>query len=245
MTTTRRALFRSAAAGGSAASLGVMAACGEGSSAPPTTQSAQPVTVELRHNGVSEAQMARWRPVFDAAKASLPKHITLNATFETEKMWDKLQAQHAGGEGPDVTYNQVNWVITGGVHGIFRSLNDLLARDKVKPDAYNPGAFQSWRWKGQQYAMPYSAIGETVFLYKRLFRELAVPVPNPTWTWADLLAAALKLTKGEGTSKQFGVVLFNNSLQVTQGSWMLNNGGKVFDETRTAALYGDDPKSIG
>jgi hypothetical protein len=54
--------------------------------------------------------MARWRPVFEKAQAGLPKHVTLNATFETEQMWDKLQAQHAGGEGPDVVYNQVNWV---------------------------------------------------------------------------------------------------------------------------------------
>lgn len=241
MNTTRRTLVRTTAAGGAAT---ILAACGGPGGAPERTQSAAPATVELRHNGVSEAQMARWRPVFEKAQASLPKHITLNATFETERMWEKLQVEHAAGSGPDVVYNQVNWYITGGVNGIFRALNDYMARDRVKREAYNPGAFASWAWKDKVYALPYSAIGETAFLNKRLFREMAVPVPKADWTWDDLLAAALRLRKGEGLSKQFGVVLFNNALQITQGTWMMNNGGAVFNETRDKALYGDDPKSI-
>lgn len=249
-TVTRRTLARRVLVGsGGLAGVGLLAACGvtgNGASAAPPSSSANaaPVTVELRHNGVSDAQMAKWRPVFEAAQAQLPKYITLHATFETDKMWDKLQVEHAGGTGPDVVYNQVNWYITGGVNGIFHSLNTYMARDKVKRESYNPGAMRSWIWKDKVYALPYSAGGETAFLNKRLFQEMALPLPKVTWTWDELLTAAQKLTKGEGLNKQFGVVLFNNALQITQGTWMLNNGGQVLNEARDKALYGDDPKSI-
>lgn len=220
----------------------VLAACGQpgneagGPSAPPSV-------VELRHQGTAEAQVARWTALFGEAQASLPK-IALRHSFESTAYWDKLQVEHAAGTGPDVTYNQVNWYIAGGARGIFQPLDQFMLRDKVKRQAYNKGALESWLWKDRLYGIPYSAIGEAVFLYKKLFREMAVPVPGPAWTWDDLLSAARKLTKGEGTSKQFGVVLFNNSLQITQGTWILNNGGKILNETRDKALYGDDPKAI-
>jgi len=139
----------------------------------------------------------------------------------------------------------VSWVIPGGVRGIFLQLDDLVKRDKIKRESYSAGAWDSWVWKNKLYAMAYSGFGECAFLYKKLFTESNVALPKLDWTWDDFLAIAKKLTKGEGTSKQFGVVLFHGAdWQLTGSSWMMNNGGKVLNDTRDKALFGDDPKSI-
>jgi multiple sugar transport system substrate-binding protein len=237
---TRRWALRTAVLAGPAAA----AACGGAAERAPAAQNAPPVPVDWRHSASSDAAVARWTDFSKDVQAALPR-IDLRLTFEATAMWDKLQVEHAGGTGPDVVYNQVNWHQVGGVRGIFLALDALLARDKVRRDAYNKGALDSWIWKERLYAVPYSAFGVAAFLYKKRFAEQAVPLPPLTWTWDDLLAAAQKLTQGQGMAKQFGVVFFHaNDLQITQASWMLNAGGKVLDDARTRALYADDAKSI-
>src|SRR6266508_387361 len=242
MRVTRRALLGSAATAGAAA----LAACGATGGTQPASQSLQPATVEWRHSASSDAAMARWTDFSNDVKAAMAeKKINVNLTFETSQMWEKMQVEFAGGSGPDVVYNQVSWVIPGGVRGIFLQLDDLVKRDKIKRDSYSAGAWDSWVWKNKLYAMAYSGFGECVFLYKKLFTESNVALPKLDWTWDDFLTIAKKLTKGEGTSRQFGVVLFHGAgWQLTGSSWMMNNGGKVLNDARDKALFGDDPKSI-
>ncbi len=243
MRVTRRALLGSAASGGAAA----LAACGAaGGTQETSSQTGQPATVEWRHSASSDAAVARWTDFATDVKAAMAeKKINVNLTFETTQMWEKMQVEFAGGSGPDVVYNQVSWVIPGGVRGIFLQLDDLVKRDKIKRDSYSGGAWDSWVWKNKLYAIAYSGFGECVFLYKKLFTESNVALPKLDWTWDDFLTIAKKLTKGEGTSKQFGVVLFHGvDWQLTGSSWMMNNGGKVLSDARDKALFGDDPKSI-
>lgn len=243
---TRRGALGQLAALSAAGAGAALAACGQQASTPPTTQTARPATVEWRHSGGNEAVVARWTDYSTDVKAALaPKNITVNLNFESSQMWEKLQAEFAGGSGPDVVYNQVNWYILGGVRGVFKQLDDRLQRDKVRADAYNKGAMDSWVWKGKRYAMPYSGFGETVFLYKKRFEEASLPLPSLSWTWEDMLSIAKKLTKGEGTTKQFGLVVFHGSeMGITPTSWMYNNGGKVLNDTRDKAMFAADAKSL-
>jgi multiple sugar transport system substrate-binding protein len=240
---TRRVLLGTVAAGAAPA----LAACGPaGESQQPASQTLQPATVEWRHLASSDAAVQRWGDFADDAKRALAEQrITLNLSFESSQMWEKLQVEFAGGTGPDVVYNQVNWVIPGGVRGIFLQLDDLAKRDKVRREDYNQGAWSSWVWKDRLYAIAYSGFGECVFLYKRLFTAGNVALPKLDWTWDEFLTVAKKLTQGADLQKQFGVVLFHGGdWQLTGSSWMMNNGGKVLSETRDKALFGDDPKSI-
>ncbi|HEU5314539.1 MAG TPA: sugar ABC transporter substrate-binding protein [Chloroflexota bacterium] len=238
---TRRSLL----AGGAASAGALLAACG-GPNQQPAAQTLQPATVEWRHSASSDAAVQRWTDFSTDVKAALAeKKITVNLVFETTQMWEKMQVEYAGGSGPDVVYNQVSWVIPGGVRGIFMQLDDLAKRDKIKRESYSAGAWDSWVWKNKLYAIAYSGFGECVFLYKKLFTESNVPLPKLDWTWDDFLDAAKKLTKGEGQRKQFGAVLFHGGdWQLTGSSWMMNNGGKVLSEARDKALFGDDAKSI-
>ena len=243
MGATRRAVLFS---GMAAATAGVLGACGGATVQQPAAQTLQPATVEWRHLASSDAVLQRWGDFGNDVKAALAeKKITVNLNFESTQMWEKLQVEFAGGAGPDVVYNQVSWVIPGGIRGIFLQLDDLVKRDKIKRESYSGGAWDSWVWKNKQYAMAYSGFGECVFLYKKLFTESNVALPKLDWTWDEFLDVAKKLTKGTELQKQFGVVLFHGGdWQLTGSSWMLNNGGKVLSDARDKALFGDDAKSI-
>ena len=240
---TRRALLGIAAAGASPA----LAACRPaGESQQPASRTLQPATVEWRHLASSDAAVQRWGDFANDARAAMAeKRIAVNLNFESTQMWEKLQVEFAGGTGPDVVYNQVSWVIPGGVRGIFLQLDDLAKRDKVRRESYSQGAWDSWVWKNRLYAIAYSGFGECVFLYKKPFTAENVALPKLDWTWDDFLNVAKKLTHGADLQKQFGVVLFHGGdWQLTGSSWMMNNGGKVLSEARDKALFGDDPKSI-
>ena len=243
MQRTRRAVL----AGGAALAAGVLGACGAGrATQQPEARAVQPATVEWRHLASSDAVVQRWGDFGNDVKAALAeKKITVNLNFESSQMWEKLQVEFAGGTGPDVVYNQVSWVIPGGVRGIFLQLDDLVKRDKVKRESYSAGAWDSWVWKNKLYAMAYSGFGECVFLYKKHFTEANVPLPKLDWTWDEFLDVAKKLTKGSEQQKVFGVVLFHGAdWQLTGSSWMMNNGGKVLNEARDKALFADDAKSL-
>ena len=243
MRTTRWAVVRGGLLGGAA---GVLAACGQtGTASQHAGQTAAPIPVEWRHSASSDAAVQRWTDFHKEVQAALAPKYDVKLNFESTQMWEKLQVEYAGGTGPDVVYNQVGWYILGGVRGIFLRLDDLAKRDKVRRDQYSPGAWDSWVWKDKLYAIPYSGFGETVFLYKKLFEAANVPLPSLNWTWDDMLSVAKRLTKGEETAKQFGLVLFHGGdIQLTASSWMLNNGGKVLNDTKDKALFGDDAKSI-
>ena len=36
-----------------------------------------------------------------------------------EEYWDKLQTEYAGGQAPDITVNQSNWLVPGASRGMF------------------------------------------------------------------------------------------------------------------------------
>src|SRR5688572_10400116 len=240
---TRRAVL---ASGASAAATGVLGACGTGPAQQPESRTVQPATVEWRHLASSDAVVARWTDFSNDLKAAMAeKKVAVNLVFEPNQMWEKMQVEFAGGSGPDVVYNQVSWVIPGGVRGIFLQLDDYVKRDKIRRESYSAGAWDSWVWKNKLYAIAYSGFGECVFLYKKLFAESNVPLPKLDWTWDDFLDIAKKLTKGTERQKQFGAVLFHGAdWQLTGSSWMMNNGGKVLNEARDKALFGDDAKSL-
>ena len=90
------------------------------------------------------------------------------------------------------------------------SLQPFLDKDKEfwGKDDFNPESLKSYTYKNQLYFVPYDE-GPTNMIYYniRLFDEAGVPYPhaNKPWTLDDLLEAAIKLTRGEGEKKTWGI----------------------------------------
>jgi multiple sugar transport system substrate-binding protein len=157
--------------------------------------------------------------------------------------WPKRQAEHAaGGANVDVMINQTNWVLPGGLSGMFADHLEYMRRDKVDPKQYYQAELDSWAWKGKLWAIPYQTGGEVVLLNKKLFDARGVKVPDRTWTYDTLLDLAGKLN--DPANGKFALDVPSNNPAQLMGTFMLNFGGKLLNPERNRALYGDDPSSV-
>ena len=141
-----------------------------------------------------------------------------------------------------MTYNQNNWVLVGGLKGMFADHLPYMVRDKVNQAEYIKIELESWRWKGKQWGLPFQSGGEAVMLNKQLFAEKGVPLPGPTWTYDDLVQITQRLH--DPGNNRAGVVVGQNGIQYMAGTFMRNYGGKVLNDARNRALYGDDASSV-
>jgi multiple sugar transport system substrate-binding protein len=220
-----------------------LAACGNPGAPQGETKSAapkemsflKPVSIDRVDNG--------WREAFEAATSATNVKATLLTEPGGVAFWEKRQNEYAAGSaGADVTYNQNNWVLIGGLRGMFVDLQPYIARDKHDTSQYIKIELESWRWKGKQWALPFQSGGEAVMLNKQLFAEKGVPLPSKDWTYDDLVQITQRLH--DPAKNQAGIVIGQNGIQYMAGTFMRNFGGKVLNEARNKALYADDAGSI-
>lgn len=88
--------------------------------------------------------------------------------------------------------------------GFTLPLNDLLASNSMDMQAYYGDAAAQLATDGQYHYMPAKRITSTILYNQTMFDEAGVPYPEPNWTYDEFIAAAEKLTKGEGQDKVYG-----------------------------------------
>jgi ABC-type glycerol-3-phosphate transport system substrate-binding protein len=139
----------------------------------------------------------------------------------------------AGGKCPDV---MMAWELTYAelaARGVLLDLNTLLARDQafaaeLRADSIE-ALYDTFAFKGGQYALPEQWSGNYLFYNKRLFAEAGVPAPPRTWeqpwSWSEFLDTAMALTKknGSGRAAQWGFVNLWFSYY-SAGLFAMNNG---------------------
>jgi multiple sugar transport system substrate-binding protein len=139
----------------------------------------------------------------------------------------------AGGKCPDV---MMAWDLTYSelaARGVLLDLNTLLARDQafaaqLQKDGVG-ALYDTFAFRGGQYALPEQWSGNYLFYNKRLFAEAGVAAPSGTWEqpWSfdEFLATATALTKrnASGRATQYGFVNMWFSYY-SAGLFGMNNG---------------------
>ena len=248
-----------------AGAAGLLAACGAsstsgGSSAAPAapapttanvapaataapTKAPLPKEITVVKTKGAESFDQAWRETWDAAGKAVGVQVNLQLEPGGTDFWDKRQQEYAGGvANADITYNQLNWFLVGGLRGMFVDLMPLLARDKVDPGQYIKADFESWLWKNKLWALTYQTGGEGVMLNRQIFQDKGVPVPGPNWTYDDLIQITQRLN--DPAKNIAGVNIGQNGIQYMAGTFMRNYGGKVLNDQRNKAIYADDGNSI-
>ena len=236
---TRRALLGSATAGSAALAI---AACGVGGIGG-ESKSATPKEMSYVKPVGSDQFDAGWRKAFAAASEATNVKANLIVEPGGAPFWEKRQNEFAAGSpSGDSMYNQNNWVLIGGLKGMFLDHMPYMKRDKVPDSLYIKIEIESWRWKGKQWGIPFQSGGEAVMLNKKIFQERGVPLPTASWTYDDLVQLSQRLN--DPANNRAGVVVGQNGIQYMAGTFMRNHGGKVLNEARNKALYADDANSI-
>ncbi|MCL6629687.1 MAG: ABC transporter substrate-binding protein, partial [Armatimonadetes bacterium] len=143
----------------------------------------------------------------------------------------KLMTAIAGKVPPDVIYQDRFTIGDWASRDAFMPLDELIARDREKPDGIRQEEFYRACWaeatyKGRVYAIPYNTDDRALYYNRALFREAGLDPNKPPQTWDELLDYAKKLTVYDkyGNFKRIGFIPnFGNSWLYLY-SWQ--NGGE-------------------
>jgi multiple sugar transport system substrate-binding protein len=191
---------------------------------------------------LGEPTTTRWTDTLKAAAQATG--VKVNMAWEAgATYWDKRQAEVAA-DSPnvDVMVNQLNWIVPGGLQGMFVDHNTYMQRDKVDPAQYYAADLASWAWKGKQWAMPMQSGGNAFFYNKEMFDAKGVPYPTKDWTYNDMLDVCRKLN--DPKNNVWAIDIGQNSISYMMQTFIRAWGGQMLNDAKDRALYGSDSNSI-
>ena len=243
-TTRRTALLGAGAVLGGAA----LAACGAGSAAPAGGQTApSKVSGNVRfatwatgaQGEMKQMQLDAFNQSQSGVKATLESYAT------SGDYWTKMQTFFAGSpeEAPEVFWQSGSYFLQFSASGWHLDLDQYVKRDKFDLSKHNR-QLEVEEYNGKLYALPYGTGGVVMYYNKSMFDQAGQKYPTDAWTWDDVRAAALKLTRqGDESSAQWGFVAYPNQNETGYLPFVYGNGGAQMDKDRKRILL-DQPQTI-
>jgi multiple sugar transport system substrate-binding protein len=193
-----------------------------------TVQAQDKAEIRMATYTVSEAWDAMIQQMVDEFNAQSTL-ATVQLEFRpSAEYWDKLQTEYAGGNAPDITVNQSNWVIPGAARGMFLDLNPYYERDQVDLSDLWYDMTREWQYEGGIYGGLLYATGQALYYNKGLLEAASEPVPSADWTWDDLLESAQRLTNE--ADDQYGVSFSDPNPPYWSCGFIHANGGTVLND---------------
>ena len=213
-------------------------------------------TSAQRESGRTEIVLAGWGNTqevamlnqlmadFEAGNPDIKvKFIHIQQNFNTV-----LLTMMAGGRSPDIFY--VAPVTLGSMlsKGVLLNLEPYLEKSQlVGVEDFFPQTVEPYRWDGKHFGQgPIYGLCKDwspdflIFYNKNLFDEAGIPYPDGSWTRAEFVEIARRLTKRDeqGRIIQFGV--YNNA---NPEQWIWQSGGRIFSADRMRVLL-ESPEVI-
>jgi multiple sugar transport system substrate-binding protein len=119
--------------------------------------------------------------------------------------------------------------------GVFEDLGPRIAKWEYKEKDFYPGPWQSCRWQGRQYGIPFETNTLVLFYNVDLFQEAGLDPDRPPKTWEQLTSYAAKLTKDD----VFGLSICAVASEEGTFQWLpflQQNGGDIFHLDNPAAI---------
>ncbi|NPV09507.1 MAG: extracellular solute-binding protein [Anaerolineae bacterium] len=112
--------------------------------------------------------------------------------------------------------------------GLIRAIDPLVQDDlTLDVDAFYPGTLDALTWRGQLWGLPADVDPWVLYYNRDLFDAAGVPYPTNSWTWDDLLEAALQLSDPLANPPVYGLLL-----DMTRADFVplvYQNGGTLVD----------------
>ena len=175
-------------------------------------------------------------------------HVTLDVEMvPSGDMITKLQTMAASDTMPDNAHSYLgaqsyhNFATTGA----FRSIEDLIARDKFDVKAYFPEIIEIMRIDGKLHGLPFKGqiLAGALFYNVTLFEKRGVALPTDSWSLDDLVKAAQQLTERQGSeTTQWGYALASWAGENLTGHLRAFNGDTYSKDGKKATL--DTPQVL-
>lgn len=225
---TRRAILGAAA--------GIAAACGP--IRPPADRTGSALAGTVQHVYWGGPVEATLQYALDRFPSRAPAARVELVAIPNAQVLEKLQLLVAAGTPPDAA--QINpRIITPLISkGILADVSAYARRDarEFQQEDFFPSALERLVKGGKLYGAPVQ-MGNFVLIYNQdLFAAAGEKLPDESWTWDTLAAAAKRLTSGDGDSKRFGITAPPWEILV----WAY--GGEILDKAEKVCLL-TDPKA--
>jgi len=141
----------------------------------------------------------------------------------------KLLTAISAGTPPDFTIIGRSDAIEYAVRGGILPLDDhISAEPRINLDDWFEVAITEVQWKGQTFALPFESGTYAAWLNSALFEEVGLDPSTPPTIWAEVDAAAEKLTLGDANSgyERLGFYPWNSRTDIL--GWLA--GGEWYDE---------------
>lgn len=151
----------------------------------------------------------------------------------------------ASGLAPDILAMAIEGARLATSSGLLMPLDEMIGADpngkKAFVDGVNPVLDNALKYQNKTYFITREWNNMMIHYNTQMFKAAGLATPSLTWTWDDFLAAAKKLTTGEGATKVygFGIPFFNFGLQ----PWFYTNSTSQLTADWTASNL-NDPKVL-
>src|SRR5690606_37950656 len=160
-----------------------------------------------------------------------------------EQYWDKLQTEFAGGNAPDITLVNSEWIGAGASRGMFVDLNPLYERDGVDLSDLWYDMEPEWGWEGGMYGALLYAGGQAFYVNKGLLEASGQSMPQAGWTWDDLLESAKAMTDAD--NQQYGLFIAPLAPPHWSCSFIHGAGGTVLNDARDECTLNSEESRAG
>jgi multiple sugar transport system substrate-binding protein len=167
---------------------------------------------------------------FNATHKDIKVELVINSNY-----YQKLQMEMAGGTCPDVFFMHSVFMPAYAEKGTLLKLDDYIKEEKIDLKDFYPQAIESLKWKGNIYGLASGYSPLVLYYNKDIFDVKKVEYPDDSWTWKELVDAAVKLTERDNRNlvKIYGFSMHYNL------DW-----ASVFIYQNNGKLYSDDGKQM-
>lgn len=154
--------------------------------------------------------------------------VEMGPHMSTEEMREKLMVAYAGGAAPEVVKFDRFAVSEWAHKGIFKPIDNLIARDGIRASDYYPAAWNELNFEGRMYGLPWDMDVRGYIYNKTVFAEAGIAQPPATWEEAENLAKRLDRCI-DGIWSRAGFVAREGNWFFY--GWLLTAGGNLLDST--------------
>ena len=205
-----------------------------------------PVPVE----GKLAREMTRLTKLYNESQKEVEVTAVYTGGYDDTKL--KAQAAAKAGKPPAVVLMSANFNVNLKLSGDIMSLEPMLkaegaTREQFLTDFW-PALHANAIVDGELYGVPFHNSTPLLYYNVQHFKEAGLDPSKPPQTWAELVAAAQKLTKREGERiERYG---FTMPAGYDYLGWLmealtLSNGGRYYNEEYGGEVYYDTPSMLG
>jgi multiple sugar transport system substrate-binding protein len=149
---------------------------------------------------------------------------------------EKIQAAVASGTQPDLCELGSTWLPRFSYEGLLEDVTDAY---HARADSFI--MWESARWKGRVYGLPWVQGSRVVFYNRQLFSRAGLDPDNPPRTWNELMDTARKISALGKNIKGFGLnvgeryILYKKFMAFAWG-----NGGGILDGDMRQSIFNSE-----